>query len=85
MTVQTKIIHTELCAYKTAVVCASCLSIKIKYSIFIYYISNIYIYVYIICILISQSPIRLHIKLFTNKCVIIDCEKIRIISYHNCI
>lgn len=47
MTVQTKIIHTELCAYKTAGVCASCLSIKIKYSIFIYCVT-IYIYVYII-------------------------------------
>lgn len=47
MTVQTKIIHTELCAYKTVGVCASCLSIKIKYSIFMYYISNIYIYMYI--------------------------------------
>lgn len=46
MTVQTKIIHTELCAYKTVGVCASCLSIKIKYSIFMYYISNIYICIY---------------------------------------
>lgn len=55
MTVQTKIIHTELCAYKTAGVCASCLSIKIKYSIFIYCVT-IYICIYnIICIYFSIS------------------------------
>lgn len=46
MTVQTKIIHTELCAYKTSGECASCLSIKIKYNIFIYCVT-IYIYIYI--------------------------------------